>query len=79
MDALERKCDIINSEASGGRAKAEALEAQNAALLRQVAQLQSEIAAATNRGSHSQQNQQSPPAFGKIPPITISGQLFGDF
>lgn len=79
MDALERKCDIINGEASGWRSKAEALETQNSCLLRQLAQLQAQLAAVT--GTELQTPVQATiaatnlPQMAKIPPVTIQGRV----
>lgn len=79
MDALERKCDIINGEASGWRSKAEALETQNSCLLRQLAQLQAQLAAVT--GTELQTPVHATTAatnlhqMAKIPPVTIQGKL----
>jgi len=51
MDSLERKYDIMQSEANSWKSKAEALQAQNAALAKQVSELQQKLNMATKTGS----------------------------
>ena len=51
MDSLERKYDIMQSEANSWKGKAEALQAQNAALARQVTELQHKLDMAAKTGS----------------------------
>ena len=51
MDSLERKYDIMQSEANSWKSKAEALQAQNAALAKQVTELQQKLNMATKTGS----------------------------
>jgi len=46
MDSLERKYDIIQSEANSWRAKAEALQAKNAALSKQICDMEERLKAA---------------------------------
>lgn len=51
MDSLERKYDIMQSEANSWKSKAEALQAQNAALAKQVSELHQKLNMATKTGS----------------------------